>query len=63
MPHYINLQNATFSLKAIHFFDKIKLILDDSGLTEQKNQADIITYYITFDFFLDSWSVQDRLCK
>ena len=34
-----------FSLKAINFFDKIKLILDPPGLSK-KNQADITNYVL-----------------
>ena len=40
VPYYVYLQNTTFSFKPIHFFDKIKLILDTPGLNK-KNWADI----------------------
>lgn len=35
MLHYVNLQNKNISLKAIHFYDKIKLILDPPGLSKK----------------------------
>ena len=37
-PHYVNLQNTTFSSKPIHFFDKIKLILNSPGLNKKKTE-------------------------
>ena len=65
VPHYVNLQNTTFTLKPIHFFDNIMLILDPPGLkkTNQVNinihiqfQSDVWNTNIKFRYYTDSGS-------
>ena len=52
MPHYVNSQNSKFSLKAIYFFDKIKLILDPLGLSKQQTDINIDIWNLTMIIFI-----------
>ena len=42
VPHYVSLQNTTFSSKSIHFFGQTKLILDPPSLSKKTNQISVI---------------------
>jgi hypothetical protein len=49
------LQNITYFLKPIHFFDKIKLILDPPGLSKKKQL--ILLFLYTVSFWLAFWPI------